>query len=91
MKRTLLRNISLFARNRLLSPPPCNSSPSSSLTPRAASIPSKLSLSLRLYSSENKSSNENANPVPETSLTEPEKKDITIDDVSNKGKLFLVY
>ncbi|KAF3438597.1 hypothetical protein FNV43_RR21360 [Rhamnella rubrinervis] len=87
MKRTLLANISLFARNRLLSPPPCNSSPSSSLIPLAASIPPKLSL--RLYSSENESSknessNEAAYPVPETSLTKPEKNDVAIDDVSNK-------
>ena len=91
MKRTLLRNVTLYTRNLLLSPPIQNN-PIPSPSSLAASTRPRLRL--RFYSSENDSSssssteNPSSPPDPETSLAQPQKKDVSIDveDVSNKGK-----
>ena len=91
MKRTLLRNVTLYTRNLLLSPPIQNN-PIPSPSSLAASTRPRLRL--RFYSSENDSSssssteNPSSAPDPETSLAQPQKKDVSIDveDVSNKGK-----
>ncbi|PQQ01163.1 uncharacterized protein Pyn_18664 [Prunus yedoensis var. nudiflora] len=64
MRRTLLKNVSLYARNHLLSPPTCNPNPSSSLVPLAASTRSLL----RLFSSEDDSSAESSNPSADSSV-----------------------
>ena len=69
MKRT--RNVSLFSWYLLHSPSRHNITSSSS--PLASSALSRL----RFFSSENDSSNENSKPVPETSLANPVKKDVS--------------
>ncbi|XP_075663523.1 uncharacterized protein LOC142633144 [Castanea sativa] len=87
MKRTLLRNVTLYTRN-LLHSPPIQSNPIPSPSSLAASTRPRLRL--RFYSSENDSSSSTENPSsapdPETSLAQPQKKDVSIDveDVSNK-------
>ena len=85
MKRTLLRNVSHLARNHLFSPRTPNSTPNPSLLPLATSPRSRIGF--RLFSSDNDSSNQNPNPEPTTELTQPEKKDVSIEvqDVGNKG------
>uniref|UniRef100_A0A2N9GRH5 Small ribosomal subunit protein mS35 mitochondrial conserved domain-containing protein n=1 Tax=Fagus sylvatica TaxID=28930 RepID=A0A2N9GRH5_FAGSY len=84
MKRTLLRNLTLCTRNLLSSPIQNNPNPTPSLL--AASTQPRLRY--RFYSSENDSSSstENPSPAPETSLAQPQKKDVSIDveDISNK-------
>ncbi|KAL6281618.1 hypothetical protein ACE6H2_018499 [Prunus campanulata] len=82
MRRTLLNNVSLYARNRLLSPPTCNPNPSSSLIPLAASTRSLL----RLFSSEDDSSAESSNPSADSSVIPTNKKDASVEvqDINNK-------
>ncbi|XP_021819546.1 NHP2-like protein 1 [Prunus avium] len=75
MRRTLLNNVSLCARNRLLSPPTCNPNPSSSLVPLAASTRSLL----RLFSSEDDSSAESSNPSADSSVIPTNKKDASVE------------
>ena len=89
MKRTLLRSVTLYTRNLLHSPSIQNNP-----IPRPSSLAASTRprLRLRFYSSENDSSSSSENPSsapdPETSLAQPQKKDVSIDveDVSNKGK-----
>ncbi|XP_062007708.1 uncharacterized protein LOC133724844 [Rosa rugosa] len=79
MRRTLLRNVSLYARNRLVSPKP---SPTSSLAASARLFSSDKNDS----SSPNDSPPESSNPSPESRLTQVLKKDssIQLEDISNK-------
>uniref|UniRef100_A0A5B7BCY3 PI-PLC Y-box domain-containing protein n=1 Tax=Davidia involucrata TaxID=16924 RepID=A0A5B7BCY3_DAVIN len=83
MKRSLLRNVSIYTRSLLLSPPTIKPIPN--LNAPLLSL-SSTSSKVRLFSSENDSSNGNPKPLPETSLAELQKKDVSIDveDVSNK-------
>ena len=87
-RRHETRNVSLFCRNLLHSSFPHNVTSSSSLL--GASTLSRL----RFFSSENDSSNENSKPVPETTLVDPVKKDVSVDveDIHNKGnKTFFLF
>ncbi|BFG32179.1 hypothetical protein CerSpe_184530 [Prunus speciosa] len=83
MRRTLLNNVSLYARNRLLSPPTCNPNPSSSHVPLATSTRSLL----RLFSSKDDSSAESSNPSAGSSVIPTNKKDASVEvqDINNKG------
>ncbi|KAI4350960.1 hypothetical protein L6164_005362 [Bauhinia variegata] len=82
MKRALLRNVSLYTRSLLRPPPRCNPSfsPSTSVVPLAASTRTRL----RFFSSDNDSSGDNPNPVAQTDLADPAKKDVTLEDIDNK-------
>ncbi|KAL6280780.1 hypothetical protein ACE6H2_017661 [Prunus campanulata] len=84
MRRTLLNNVSLYARNRLLSPPTCNPNPSTSLVPLATSTRSLL----RLFSSKDDSSAESSNPSADSSVIPTNKKDASVEvqDINNKGR-----
>ena len=88
MKQSLLRNVSLFARNRLLPSQTSNSITNHSHLPLAALTRSRLGLSLRLFSSDNGSSDGNPNPEPVADSIQPHNKDVSLElqDVSNKGK-----
>jgi hypothetical protein len=78
MKRTLLRNVTLYTRNLLRNP-----NPSPSLAPLATLTRPQL----RFYSSENDSSGERPSSAPETSLAQPQKNDapIAAGDVSGEN------
>ncbi|ONI09221.1 hypothetical protein PRUPE_5G224900 [Prunus persica] len=82
MRRALLNNVSLYARNRLLSLPTCNPNPSSSLVPLAASTRSLL----RLFSSEDDSSAGSSNPSADSRVIPTNKKDapVEVQDINNK-------
>ncbi|KAA8541290.1 hypothetical protein F0562_025253 [Nyssa sinensis] len=82
MKRSLLRNVSVYTRS-LLSPPTIKPIPN--INAPLLSL-SSTSSKVRLFSSENDSSDGTPKPLPETSLAEVQKKDVSIDveDVSNK-------
>ncbi|XP_062117027.1 uncharacterized protein LOC133830926 [Humulus lupulus] len=82
MKRSLLRNVSHLARNHFLSSPTFNPGHNPSLLPLAASTRSRLRF--RLFSSDTNSSNENPNAESTTEVTQPERKDIDVEDVGNK-------
>lgn len=86
MKRALLRKVSVCTRNLLLSPPSTFKPNPNTITP-LLSLPS-ISSNLRLFSSENDSSSESPNPLPETSLVQSQNKQLALDveDISNKGK-----
>lgn len=87
MKRALLRSLSLCNRN-YLSPPTSKPLPTRKLLPLYVTSTSS---SLRLFSSENDSSNANSGNLAETNLIEREKKELSLDveDVSNKGEVFV--
>ncbi|KAL5748854.1 hypothetical protein ACOSP7_025897 [Xanthoceras sorbifolium] len=87
MRRSLLRNANLYARNLLLSPPTHTSKPNNSpFLPLAASTRSRL----RLFSSDSNdssSNDHNSNPPAESAVVvQTQKTDVSIDveDVSNK-------
>ncbi|KAL2933512.1 37S ribosomal protein S24 mitochondrial [Bienertia sinuspersici] len=83
MRRALLRNASLYTRN-LLSSSSISSKPK--LFPQNVLPPISDSYSLKFFSSENDSSDQNSKPLSsESNLTQPQIKDPTIDveDVSN--------
>ncbi|PQP91581.1 uncharacterized protein Pyn_12735 [Prunus yedoensis var. nudiflora] len=83
MRRTVLNNVSLYARNSLLSPPTCNPNPSSSLVPLATLTRSLL----RLFSSEDDSSAESSNQSVDSTVIPTDKKDASVEvqDINNKG------
>ncbi|TQD90663.1 hypothetical protein C1H46_023810 [Malus baccata] len=85
MRRTLLSNLSLCTRNRLLSPQTFNPNPTPSLVPLARSTRSLLS---RFFSSDGDSSAEGPNPAADSSLIPTKKKDASVEvkDVNNKAK-----
>ncbi|KAK2647948.1 hypothetical protein Ddye_015437 [Dipteronia dyeriana] len=87
MRRFLLRNANLYARNLLLSPPKHILNPNSPLVPLAVSTRSPL----RFFSSESNhsssSNDQNSNPATESAVVvQTQKNDVSIevDDVSNK-------
>ncbi|CAN6577885.1 unnamed protein product [Malus baccata var. baccata] len=83
MRRALLSNLSLYTRNRLLSPQTFNPNPTPLLVPLARSTQSLLS---RFFSSEGDSSAESPNPAADSSLISTKKKDASVEvkDVNNK-------
>ncbi|KAA8542743.1 hypothetical protein F0562_023895 [Nyssa sinensis] len=85
MKRTLLINFSLPARNLLLSPPPTMFKPNPNINISLFSL-SSTPAKIRLFSSEDDSSTENPKPLSETNLVQSQNKDVSIDvdDVSKQ-------
>ncbi|MED6181037.1 hypothetical protein PIB30_015721 [Stylosanthes scabra] len=83
MRRTLLRNASLFSRAILLRPPPPPPPPSSSTTSLASpfAAAARLRLPLRLFSSD---TNDSSNPPPEASNETKNDAALDVEDVSNK-------
>ncbi|MED6182851.1 hypothetical protein PIB30_032643 [Stylosanthes scabra] len=82
MRRTLLRNASLFSRALLLRPPPpppSSSSTTSLASPFAAATLPRLPL--RLFSSD---TNDSSNPPPEASNQTKNDAALDVEDVSNK-------
>ncbi|KAM7475342.1 hypothetical protein LguiB_022585 [Lonicera macranthoides] len=86
MKRALLRKVSGCTRDLFLSPPPPSTfKPNPNTITPLLSLPSVFS-NLRFFSSENDSSSESPNPLPETSLVQSQNKQLALDveDISNK-------
>ncbi|KAK9921430.1 hypothetical protein M0R45_029939 [Rubus argutus] len=86
MKQTLLRNVSLYARNCLVSPPTCNLKPSPSLAASTRSFAGRLFSSGNDSSTDDSSSAEISKPSLDSSLTEAKKRvsSIEVQDINNK-------
>ncbi|KAF5734534.1 hypothetical protein HS088_TW15G00026 [Tripterygium wilfordii] len=82
MRRSFLRNVSLYSRNLLHSPSTVNRGPRPSLAPFDGTTRPRF----RLFSSESDSSGETPNVVAESAPDQEQKKDVSVDvkDVSNK-------
>lgn len=86
MKQTLLRNVSLYARNCLVSPPTCNLKPSPSLAASTRSFAGRLFSSDNDSSTDDSTSAEISKPSLDSSLTEAKKRvsSIEVQDINNK-------